>query len=70
MFIYVYLILPNIKTENQKTDDVIENWLRNRINLEYLTALEQLYNHSFKVFESEHFRKQTEQLTFTPSMLK
>ena len=29
---------------------------------------EQLYNPNFKVFESEHFRKQVGLLTFTPSV--
>jgi hypothetical protein len=42
--------------------------LRNRSTLDFLTAWEQLYNPNFKVFESEHFRKQVGLLTFTPSV--
>jgi len=32
--------------------------LRNRGTLEYLSVWEQIYNPEFKVFESEHFKKQ------------
>ena len=42
--------------------------MRNRSTLDFLTAWEQLYNPNFKVFESEHFRKQVGLLTFTPSV--
>ena len=34
----------------------------------FLIAWEELYNPNFKVFESEHFRKQVGLLTFTPSI--
>jgi hypothetical protein len=47
---------------------VVRNWLRNRGTLEYLSVWEQIYNPNFKVFESEHFKKQAGLLTFTPSV--
>ena len=46
----------------------MRNWLRNRGTLEYLSVWEQIYNPAFKVFESEHFKKQAGLLTFTPSV--
>lgn len=42
--------------------------MRNRGTLEYLSVWEQIYNPEFKVFESEHFKKQAGLLTFTPSV--
>jgi hypothetical protein len=48
--------------------DIIRNWLRNRTTLEFLATWEEIYNPSFKVFESEHFKKQAGLLTFTPSI--
>ena len=42
--------------------------MRNRGTLEYLSVWEQIYNPNFKVFESEHFKKQAGLLTFTPSV--
>lgn len=48
--------------------DVVRNWLRNRATLEYLSTWEEIYNPNFKVFESEHFKKQAGLLTFTPSI--
>ena len=47
---------------------MVRNWLRNRSTLEYLSVWEQIYNPQFKVFESEHFKKQVGLLTFTPSV--
>jgi hypothetical protein len=48
--------------------DVVRNWLRNRTTLEFLATWEEIYNPQFKVFESEHFKKQAGLLTFTPSV--
>lgn len=42
--------------------------MRNRSTLDFLTVWEQLYNPNFKVFGSEHFRKQVGLLTFTLSV--
>ncbi len=56
------------KSESSRAADVVRNWLRNRITLEYLSTWEEIYNPNFKVFESEHFKKQAGLLTFTPSV--
>ena len=66
-----YICISDIakaKSDNSRAADVIRNWLRNRSTLEFLTTWEQIYNPNFKVFESEHFRKQVGLLTFTPSV--
>lgn len=56
------------KSDNSRAADVVRNWLRNRVTLEYLSTWEGIYNPNFKVFESEHFKKQAGLLTFTPSI--
>lgn len=56
------------KSDNSRAADVVRNWLRNRATLEYLSTWEEIYNPNFKVFESEHFKKQAGLLTFTPSI--
>ncbi|WP_443655630.1 KilA-N domain-containing protein, partial [Eshraghiella crossota] len=56
------------KSDNSRAADVVRNWLRNRATLEYLSTWEGIYNPNFKVFESEHFKKQAGLLTFTPSI--
>ena len=48
--------------------EVVRNWIRNRKTLEFLATWEEIYNPNFKVFESEHFKKQVGLLTFTPSV--
>ena len=66
-----YICITDIakaKSNNSRAADVVRNWLRNRSTLEYLSIWEQLYNPDFKVFESEHFKKQAGLLTFTPSV--
>ncbi len=66
-----YICISDIaksKSDKSRAADVIRNWLRNRSTLDFLTAWEQLYNPNFKVFKSEHFRKQVGLLTFTPSI--
>ena len=60
--------IAKVKNNNSRAADVIRNWLRNRSTLDFLTTWEQIYNPNFKVFESEHFRKQVGLLTFTPSV--
>ena len=69
--LYDYICITNIadaKSDQSRAADIIRNWLRNRSTLEYLSVWEQLYNPDFKVFESEHFKKQAGLLTFTPSI--
>lgn len=56
------------KSENSRAADIVRNWLRNRSTLEFLATWEEIYNPDFKVFESEHFKKQAGLLTFTPSI--
>ena len=66
-----YICITDIagaKGENLRAADIIRNWLRNRGTLEFLATWEQIYNSNFKVFESEHFKKQAGLLTFTPSV--
>ena len=66
-----YICITDIakaKSDFVRAADVVRNWLRNRGTLEYLSVWEQIYNSQFKVFESEHFKKQAGLLTFTPSV--
>ena len=36
--------------------------------MEFLSTWEEIYNPNFKVFESEHFKKEAGLVTFTPSV--
>ena len=66
-----YICITDIaaaKSDNSRAADVVRNWLRNRTTLEFLSTWEEIYNPNFKVFESEHFKKQAGLLTFTPSV--
>ena len=66
-----YICITDIakaKSDSVRAADVVRNWLRNRGTFEYLSVWEQIYNPNFKVFESEHFKKQAGLLTFTPSV--
>ena len=66
---YIYITYFAIFcNKDSRAADVIRNWLRTRSTLEFLSTWETLYNKDFKVFESEHFRKQVGLLTFTPSV--
>lgn len=56
------------KSAQARAADVVRNWLRNRTTLEFLSTWEEIYNPNFKVFESEHFKRQAGLLTFTPSI--
>ncbi len=44
--------------EPERTDHLIQNWMRNRNTIEYLGLWEQLNNENFKPLEFEGFRKQ------------
>ena len=66
-----YICITDIaaaKSDESRSADVVRNWLRNRRTLEFLSTWEEIYNPDFKVFESEHFKKQAGLLTFTPSV--
>ncbi len=43
--------------EPERTDHVIQNWMRNRNTIEFLGIWEQLNNPDFKPLEFEGFRK-------------
>ena len=64
----MYFRYSEAKSDKSWAADVIRNWLRNRGALDFLTAWEELYNPNFKVFESEHLKKQVGLLIFTPSV--
>ena len=44
--------------DEARTDNIIQNWLRNRNTIEFLGIWEQLNNPDFKPIEFEGFRKQ------------
>ncbi|MFC5284206.1 KilA-N domain-containing protein [Pedobacter alpinus] len=48
-----------------RTDTIIQNWLRNRNTIELLGFWEQLYNPNFKPIEFDGFRKQAGLNSFT-----
>ena len=60
--------IATVKSNKSRAADIIRNWLRNRNTLDFLSTWEYLYNKDFKVFESEHFRRNVGLLTFTPSI--
>ena len=45
------------KEGKSKADDIIRNWLRNRITLEFLGTWESIYNPYFNSVEFDGFRK-------------
>jgi len=56
-----YICITDIaaaKSDDSRAADVVRNWLRNRRTLEFLSTWEEIYNPNFKVFESEHFKKE------------
>jgi hypothetical protein len=48
--------------------DVVKNWIRNRMTLEFLGTWEQIYNPDFKVVEFDHFKGQAGLHTFVLSV--
>lgn len=69
VIIFVFLILQKIKEGKSNSDDVIRNWLRNRITLEFLGTWESMYNPNFNSVEFDRFRKEAGLHTFTLSVL-
>ena len=57
-----------LKEGKSKADDVIRNWLRNRITLEFLGTWESIYNPNFNSVEFDGFRKSAGLHTFTLSV--
>ena len=56
------------KEGKSKADDIIRNWLRNRITLELLGTWESIYNPNFNSVEFDGFRKSAGLHTFTLSV--
>lgn len=56
------------KDGKSKADDIIRNWLRNRITLEFLGTWESIYNPNFNSVEFDGFRKSAGLHTFTLSV--
>ena len=56
------------KEGKSTSDDVIRNWLRNRITLEFLETWESIYNLNFSSVEFDGFRKNVGLHTFTLSV--
>lgn len=56
------------KEGKSKADDVIRNWLRNRITLEFLGTWESIYNPNFNSVEFDGFRRTAGLHTFTLSV--
>lgn len=56
------------KEGKSTSDDVIKNWLRNRITLEFLGTWESIYNPNFNSVEFDGFKNQAGLHTFTLSV--
>lgn len=56
------------KIGNSKSDDVIRNWLRNRLTLEFLGTWDYLYNPNFNSVEFDGFKKEADLHTFAISV--
>lgn len=56
------------KEGKSKADDIIRNWLRNRITSEFLGTWESIYNPNFNSVEFDGFRKSAGLHTFTLSV--
>ena len=60
--------MARAKSGESRAADVIKNWLRNRITLEFLGTWEQIYNPDFKVVEFDHFKSEAGLHTFVLSI--
>ena len=60
--------IPKFKEGKSTSDDIIRNWLRNRITLEFLGTWELMYNSNFNSVEFDGFRKSAGLHTFTLSV--
>ena len=50
--------MAKAKKGDNRSADVIKNWIRTRFTLEFLGIWEQIYNPNFKVVEFDHFKTQ------------
>lgn len=60
--------MAKAKEGGSRAADVIKNWLRNRITLEFLGTWEQMYNPDFKVVEFDHLKSEAGLHTFVLSI--
>lgn len=60
--------MAKAKSGDSRAADVIKNWLRNRVTLEFLGTWEHIYNPDFKVVEFDHFKSEAGLHTFTLSV--
>lgn len=49
--------MASAKEGNNRSADIIKNWIRNRYTIEFLGTWEVIHNPNFKVVEFDHFRK-------------
>ena len=68
MIIFYISDFGKFKDGKSKADDVIRNWLRNRITLEFLGMWESIYNPNFNSVEFDGFRRTAGLHTFTLSV--
>ena len=57
-----------LKNGKSASDDIIKNWLRNRITLDFLGTWESIYNPNFNSVEFDGFKKESGLHTFTLSV--
>jgi len=57
-----------VKDGKSASDDIIRNWLRNRITLEFLGTWESIYNPNFNSVEFDGLKNQAGLHTFTLSV--
>ena len=50
--------MATAKDGDNRSADIIKNWLRNRYTIEFLGTWEVIHNSNFKVVEFDHFKKQ------------
>jgi len=60
--------MANAKDNSRIAADIIKNWMRNRITLEFLGTWEEIYNPDFKVVEFDHFKREAGLHTFVLSV--
>jgi hypothetical protein len=60
--------MAKAKEGDNRSADIIKNWLRNRGTIEFLGTWEMINNPNFKVVEFDHFRKEAGLPTFVLSV--
>ena len=64
--------MAKAKEGDNRAADVIKNWIRTRVTIEFLGTWETMYNPDFKVVEFDHFKMEAGLPTFvlSPKKLK